>query len=165
MLHPGLLRWGWAKTNRRDPGDPGFDWLPYADHGLDVAAVFRALAEGPYRGLVRGLFGRDDDALIDSLTGLAGLHDLAKASWTFQGQARGPAPLPEPFSRVHHTEEACALLLSPHRTSLPELAAALRLIADLDDTDDRALLRAVFSHHGLPRNGHPCVPAPVDGTP
>lgn len=153
MPCPGPDRWGWAKTNRRDPADPRFDWLSYADHGLDVAAAFRALAEGPYRGLVRGLFGRDDDSLIDGLTGLVGLHDLAKASWTFQGQANGPAPLPVPFGRIHHTEEACVLLLQKHRSDLPELAAALRPIADLGDDADRALLRAVFSHHGLPRNG------------
>lgn len=153
MPHLRPDRWGWAKTNLRDPADPGFDWLSYADHGLDVAAAFRALAEGPYRGLVRGLFGRDDEALIDGLTGLVGLHDLAKASWTFQGRKGGPTPSPAEPGYIHHTEEACALLLEKHRADLPELAVALRPVADLDDADDRALLRAVFSHHGLPRNG------------
>lgn len=144
--------WGWAKTNLRDPPDPEFEWLSYLDHGLDVAAVFRALAEGPYRGLVRALFGRDDDALLGALVAPVGLHDLAKASWTFQGMERGPTPSGG-FAYIHHAEEACALLLEGHRAALPELAAALRPVADLDACDDRALLRAAFSHHGLPRNG------------
>jgi CRISPR-associated endonuclease/helicase Cas3 len=152
MVAAGPNLWGWAKTNRRDPVDPGFAWLSYLDHGLDVAAVLRALAEGPYRGLIRALFGRDDDELLDGLASLAGLHDLAKASWTFQGMERGPTPRGK-FSYIHHTEEACALLWEVHRTALPGLAAALRPIADLADADDRALLRAAFSHHGMPRNG------------
>ena len=117
-----------------------------------MAAVFRALAENPYRGLVRALFGRDDDALLDALVASVGLHDLAKASWTFQGMERGPTPSGG-FAYIHHAEEACAFLLERHRAALPELAAALRPVADLDACDDRALLRAAFSHHGLPRNG------------
>lgn len=145
--------WGWAKTNMRSPADSGFEWLPYLDHGLDVAAVFRALAEGPYRGLIRALFGRVDDPLLDVLTALAGLHDLAKASWTFQGMKSGPTPLAMPFAYIRHAEEACALLWETHRVALPSLNAALRPVADIGNADDRALLRAAFSHHGLPRNG------------
>jgi hypothetical protein len=125
------------------------------DHGLDVASVFRALAEGPYRIMVRALFGRVDDALLDSLAALAGLHDLAKASWTFQGMADGPMPLPRSssFGYIHHSEEACALLQRTHLAALPGLADALRPVADMADVDDAALLWAVFSHHGLPLNG------------
>ena len=147
--------WGWAKTNKLRPTDSAFAWLSLLDHGLDVAAVFRALAEGPYRGMMQALFGRIDDGLLDGLVALAGLHDLAKASWTFQGMTSGPTPLPKPlaFGYIHHSEEACGLLWEAHRTALPGFAAALRPQIDLNDPDDRSLLRAAFSHHGLPQNG------------
>lgn len=155
VASPSLDLWGWGKTNRRHASHEAFAWLGLVDHGLDVASVFRALAAGPYRIMVQALFGRADDALLDSLAAFAGLHDLAKVSWTFQGMPNGPTPLPRrsAYEYVHHSDEACAFLCSTHAAALPGLAAALSPVADLADANDKALLRAVFSHHGLPRNG------------
>lgn len=145
--------WGWAKANYLHPSDPLFGWLSGVDHALDVAMVFRALAEGPYRQTLTALFGKMDDALLDALTVFAALHDLGKASLTFQGMPKGPTPLPDPFGWIHHSDEASALLLGAHRTALPELASVLRPVVDIGDEADRAMLRAAFSHHGLPQNG------------
>ena len=145
--------WGWGKTNRRRPTDPAFEWLSLIDHSLDVAATLRCLVEEPYSRTVEALFRHLDDSLIDDLTILAGLHDLGKVSWTFQGMQNGPTPLTAPFSYIHHSDEACALLLDQQRDAIPTLAAALRPAADLESVDDRALLRTAFSHHGKPRNG------------
>jgi CRISPR-associated endonuclease/helicase Cas3 len=155
VASPASDLWGWGKTNRRDAQHEAFAWLGLVDHGLDVASVFRALATGPYRIMLQALFARSDDVLLDSLAAFAGLHDLAKASWTFQGMPNGPTPLPRrsAFGYIHHSDEACAFLCGTHMAALPGLAAALRPVADLADADDKALLRAVFSHHGLPRNG------------
>lgn len=146
--------WGWAKTNRLAPDDARFQWLSLEDHSCDVAAVFAALVRGPFsRGLARIL--GDDEALIAALTGLVGLHDLGKASWTFQGREHGPMALAEArrFEWRHHTDEACALLLDEWRSVLIELRACLLPLGDIEDAADRALMRAVFSHHGKPRSG------------
>ena len=67
--------WGWAKTNRLAPADSAFAWASLADHGCDVAAVFRALVDGPFRRPVAAVFGRMDEGVAAALEGLAGLHD------------------------------------------------------------------------------------------
>lgn len=144
--------WGWAKTNRLPPGDPAFASLSIIDHGLDVAAVFEALARGPFRSTLRHVLGHDDENLIRDLSSLVALHDLGKVSWCFQGRRTGPVPLAQPFQPFfHHVDEACALL--QHRDALPGWREALAPVVDIGDADGRALLRAVFSHHGRPRNG------------
>ena len=57
------------------------------------------------------------------------------------------------FEWRHHTDEACALLLDEWRSVLIELRACLLPLGDIEDAADRALMRAVFSHHGKPRSG------------
>lgn len=144
--------WGWAKTNRLPPNDPAFASLSVLDHGLDVAAVFKALVRGPFRSALRHVLKDHDESVIEALASLVALHDLGKLSWCFQGRRNGPNPLARPFEPFkHHVDEACALLL--HRDKLPGWRAALAPVVDIDDADGCALLRAVFSHHGKPRNG------------
>lgn len=98
------------------------------------------------------VLGGVDDVLLDALSALAGLHDLPKASWTFQGLGRGPTPLPG-LAYAHHSDEGCALLYQGRYKRLPAFGEALRPIIDIQAQHGPALLRAVFSHHGKPRNG------------
>jgi CRISPR-associated endonuclease/helicase Cas3 len=62
-----------------------------------------------------------------------------------------------PFSPLHHTDEACALLQAQHRPALAAWRDALLPIADLEDHGDQYLFAAAFSHHGKPRNGRDLV--------
>ena len=130
----------------------GDAWLPLADHMTDVGRCFERLCR--CNALNRALCHLSrrplDEVDLARLALLAYLHDLGKASSSFQSKRwrvkeERPRHWPVPSG---HGREALALFTTPN---LQPLALAL----PLDEMDDwgeatESLLIAAISHHGRP---------------
>ena len=123
--------------------------LPLASHCLDVALVFRGLAELPAirRALETAGERRLDDADIDRLAVLAALHDLGKANLGFQRKVFDPAA-----PRAGHVRELEPLFQDDAlRRRFLEALGAQELLGWFDEEETlEDFLLAVWSHHGRP---------------
>ncbi|MGE0373338.1 MAG: CRISPR-associated helicase Cas3' [Gammaproteobacteria bacterium] len=125
---------------------------PLADHCIDVAMVFRQLAEIPCFSvrLFNGRSGAIDRIHCDRLAVVAFLHDIGKCNWGFQAKAN-----PSPPAVTGHINEAVALLCNPDvQRKWPSVFVELveQMNAWFVDTDRSlfAILLAAISHHGRP---------------
>lgn len=124
---------------------------PLVDHCVDVAAVFRQLAELP--PFSKRLFAAQDAPDLshcDRLAVVAFLHDIGKCNWGFQAKAD-----PKATRVAGHVTEAVALLYDPSVQALwpaefSELIGLMNSWFCHSDVELAALLLASISHHGRP---------------
>lgn len=148
----------WGKLTC-DPGGMLITWHPLADHMLDVAASFLALAEcRNVRRALRRCAGRElTPQDLQRLAVLVFLHDMGKANSGFQAK-RWPLAKDVPRgwpNRCGHVSEALYLF---DGSSDSDLLAHLPVDAICgwgDAVDD--LLRASISHHGRPAISKPSL--------
>lgn len=139
----------WAKA--RPAAEATVGWHPFLWHALDVAACAEALlaAHTTLAARLRALAGEEAATLA---TALAVLHDLGKLS-RFQAKApavwaeiRPDVPLPRGRQTLHHADVGYVIWLKAvEGTALSERRRRRAL---------RALLPAVFGHHGVPADPH-----------
>lgn len=151
----------WGKTSIGLEGRPT-DWLPLADHCIDVAAVFRQLAEqnGIYRSLAAAA-GRVLSSIdLDRLAVFAHLHDLGKCNWGFQVRFD-----PRASDTAGHVREVLALLYDSRLSEAFVDSADLRTLAVWFDEERTlgAYLHVLLAHHGRP-NPAPLSEADTDRT-
>jgi CRISPR-associated endonuclease/helicase Cas3 len=127
----------WAKLEAS-----GSAALPLADHGADVASVFKALIETTlWAGRIEYVAGRGLTAQDRArLCAFAYLHDLGKANRGFWRRQFEGARI------VGHTNETAALFYGAAARSEP----GRKLAAIIHDWDAWELFAAVMAHHGRP---------------
>lgn len=127
------------------PDAPG--WLPLADHGRDVAAMFAALCAIPQvlTRLQRAAGRPLGDVDVERLCAFAFLHDFGKCASGFQRR------LAEPEQGIGHMRAAAALLLGDSLAGRLYDALGLPAMAawGLEQTL-LSLLLATLAHHGRP---------------
>jgi CRISPR-associated endonuclease/helicase Cas3 len=150
----------WGKSIRDPATGLPSRILPLAAHCLDVAHVFRRLAELPLiRRRLEAAAGCSLDAVrLDRLAVVAVLHDLGKANLGFQDKIFDPrAP------RAGHIRELAPLFAETDLNDrLAEALGIDELLAWFEPSETlEAFLIAAWSHHGSPvlfddsiRTGH-----------
>lgn len=139
----------WGKARLDQVTGTVLAWLPLADHCLDVAVTFRALAALPVmRRRLEAAAGRALHELdLDRLAVFALLHDVGKPNHGFQEKI-----LSADAPRAGHIRELAPLFVDD--TLCGRLATALDVdtLATwfADPNECEALLIAAISHHGSP---------------
>nr|WP_221933856.1 CRISPR-associated helicase Cas3' [Tepidimonas alkaliphilus] len=124
-------------------------WLSLAEHCLDVAHVFHALAVQPsWQKRLQAACGHKlTDSCLERLAVVAFLHDFGKANGGFQAKA-------DPTARdtAGHVMEAAAWLTACQRLWPPAWSRLMTEIATWfrDETQALQMLLASISHHGRP---------------
>ena len=138
----------WGKVQVGDDGAIG-QWLSLAQHSLDVAAVFAALAELPtiHRRLEASAGGKLDKVQRQRLAVLALLHDVGKANLGFQGKAF------DKTLRIGHIRELAVFFSDANLQERLAQALEAETICGWFEPPESALafLVAAWSHHGKPR--------------
>lgn len=132
----------WGKI-KRDTGES----LSLVDHSIDVAVVFRALAGLPLirKKLGHAVSGELDDARLDRLAVIAGLHDIGKANLVFQNKINPPY-----WPKIGHIR-ALDPLMSVFREKAAEAIEIDAVSGWFDPPESlNPFLLASFSHHGSP---------------
>lgn len=142
-----------GKLEHCSPNGETTNWLPLVDHSVDVAyciericrcnSIRRALTSAGQRAL--------DDADVARLTVIALMHDIGKASSSFQSKrwAEGHRPNYWPHPSGHGAQ---AIYLFQDDEKVAHLLDALPVEAMIGwgETGLIPLLFASFSHHGRP---------------